>query len=876
VSEETKQCTACGRKFADDALFCPKDGSALVPIAAAKGRDAFIGREILGHIQIKSLIGAGAMGRVYRAYQKGIDRDVAVKILHRDLAQNPDLVARFLREAKVASRLAHPNVVSVLLAGQLEDGTMYLVMEFLDGISLHSALLASGGGLPIPRALHIALQVCDAVGEAHKAGVVHRDVKPENVMLVQRGDDPDFAKVLDFGIARLAGKDGHRTHLETQAGLVFGTARYLSPEGARGEPVGPASDVYALATVIYQCLAGRTPFEHDSSVSLLVAQIHDPPPRLRSIPRAQGVHPAIEAAIMHNLAKNPAERDQDGHVFGRALLDASTSAGYDIDDLLHRPALARPRRSVSPAQVPVSEHTRLEAYGLEHSPGPPPSQVAIGANARETHPQGSAPIATPLPPLNALPTPAAPHVYHPSYSGRPPVVGSGASGAPGAPGPQGIQTPLPQPAAQERPRVAQTLDDKELDAARVAVGVGAGPGQPAGRLGNFGSTVATPLPYAQPYGQSPQGQPQATPLPHPAPDAETMLGTSTPSNGEDSLSPAGVPRRGRLVAIALVLALVAVSAAGIGAYRMGVFGPKVPATSAKQAEVDQLLQRAQAALDARKWDEPAGDNVLELTDQLAQKAPGETRTFQIRSQASDRIVREALDAKAKKDLPRALKLLQLAKRLSAPDMGLEQEIEDLEAEIAADPTMVGLLGDAGGVASKFIVSVKMGDGKDDAMVDETETLVATIDDGPSPGTHAPTGIDPKAHFHVSGPGLATPVEVAAKGESATRYSASYAFKQPGVFKIHFFARPDGFPLRYESTVKVVPRPGGAWMTPKPKPTTSTTGTTTTAPTLTTTGTWPTTTVPTTMPTGPGTIILTPDPVPLPAPGGGGVTPLPPR
>jgi hypothetical protein len=310
---------------------------------------------------------------------------------------------------------------------------------------------------------------------------------------------------------------------------------------------------------------------------------------------------------------------------------------------------------------------------------------------------------------------------------------------------------------------------------------------------------------------------------------------------------------------------------------MGVFGPKVPATSAKQVEIDQLLQRAQAALDARKWDEPAGDNVLELTDQLVQKAPGETRTLQIRSQASDRIVREALDAKAKKDLARALKLLQLAKRLSAPDMGVEQEIEDLEAEIAEDPSMVSLLGDAGGVAAKFTVTVKMGDGKDEATVDEAETLVATIGDGPAEGTHAPTGVDAKAHFLVSGPGLAKPVEVAAKGESAARYTASYAFKQAGQFKVHFFARPDGFPLRYESTIKVAPKPGGAWTPPKPKPTTSTTGTTTTAPTLTTTGTWPTTTVPTTSPTGPGTIILTPDPVPLPpAPGGGGVTPLPPR
>jgi serine/threonine-protein kinase len=177
MAEDNKVCTTCGRRYGDEAIFCPKDGTALTPATGSgQGRDPFLGREILGHIEIKSLIGSGAMGRVYRAHQRGIDRDVAVKILHKDLAQNPDLVSRFLREAKVASRLNHATVVQVLLAGQLEDGTMYLVMEYLDGISLHSALLAAGGSLSLERALHIALQMCDAVVQAHEAGVVHRDV----------------------------------------------------------------------------------------------------------------------------------------------------------------------------------------------------------------------------------------------------------------------------------------------------------------------------------------------------------------------------------------------------------------------------------------------------------------------------------------------------------------------------------------------------------------------------------------------------------------------------------------------------------------------------------------------------------------------------
>src|SRR6185503_14010720 len=141
-----------------------------------------------------------------------------------------------------------------------------------------------------------ALQICDAVGEAHKQGIVHRDIKPENVMLVRRGDDPDYVNVLDFGIARLNWGDGSMA--STQAGLIFGTAKYISPEGAEGQPVGPTADVYAIATILYQCLAGRTPFEGDSPVALLVQHTHAPPPDLRSIARASYVPAPIAAVIM--------------------------------------------------------------------------------------------------------------------------------------------------------------------------------------------------------------------------------------------------------------------------------------------------------------------------------------------------------------------------------------------------------------------------------------------------------------------------------------------------------------------------------------------------------------------------------------------------
>jgi tRNA A-37 threonylcarbamoyl transferase component Bud32 len=323
-----------------DALFCPLDGSPLTAspaaVAAAAATDPYVGREILGHIEIRQLVGIGAMGRVYRAFQRGIDRDVAVKILHRELSANPTVVSRFNREAKVAARLAHPHVVHVLLVGQLPDGAMYIVMEYLDGMSLESALAAAGGAMPLHRALHIAVNLCDAAGAAHAQGIVHRDLKPENVMLIHRADDPDFVKVLDFGIARL---DWGKESIATAAGLIFGTARYISPEAAQGEQVGPQGDVYSIATMVYQMLAGRTPFEAVQVVAVLVQQIHDAPPPLASIPRAAYVPSPIAAAVMKNLSKKASERAQDARMLGKELVDAALMSGLSAQDVLARPSL---------------------------------------------------------------------------------------------------------------------------------------------------------------------------------------------------------------------------------------------------------------------------------------------------------------------------------------------------------------------------------------------------------------------------------------------------------------------------------------------------------------------------------------------------------
>jgi tRNA A-37 threonylcarbamoyl transferase component Bud32 len=319
-----RTCPRCGETFEGSAAFCPSDGSALV---ATSDGDPYIGTIVHADIEIRSLAGAGAMGKVYRAYQRGIDRDVAVKILHRELSGNTSLVQRFHREAKIASRLQHPHVVEMYLAGQLPDGALFIVMEYLDGVSLATAIAEA---MPVPRAISIALQLCDAVGAGHARGIVHRDLKPENIMLVDRADTQDWVKVLDFGIAKVSLGD---QSMETAAGHIFGTARYISPEGAQGAVVGPPGDVYSIAVILYQLLSNRTPFDADQPVGLLVKHIHDTPPPLRSWPSAASVPEPIARVIMDTLAKDPAARAPNARALGAAIAAAAREANVSVSDV---------------------------------------------------------------------------------------------------------------------------------------------------------------------------------------------------------------------------------------------------------------------------------------------------------------------------------------------------------------------------------------------------------------------------------------------------------------------------------------------------------------------------------------------------------------
>ena len=384
----TRTCSRCGSVFGADALFCAKDGTKLSAedTDVAPDSDPYIGTVISEDIELRSVAGVGAMGRVYRAHQRGIDRDVAVKILHREMSGNAQLVQRFHREAKIASKLQHPHVVEVYLVGQLPDRALYIVMEYLDGLSLAAALVAAGGAFLPARALSIALQICDAVGEGHARGIVHRDLKPENVMLVRRAEMVDWVKVLDFGIAKVA--FGEQS-MQTAAGLVFGTARYISPEGAQGTNVAPSGDVYSLATIVYQMLAGRTPFDAEP-VGLLIKHIHEPPPLITTFPRAADLHPALVKVVMDNLAKDPTKRAQGARAFAAQLAQAAKEASISISEVgvvarLSNVDFGRPSLALDPTLDDAAAPAEIARAN------PPSVSTELAAPAMPVHARGTAP-----------------------------------------------------------------------------------------------------------------------------------------------------------------------------------------------------------------------------------------------------------------------------------------------------------------------------------------------------------------------------------------------------------------------------------------------------------------------------------------------------
>ncbi len=268
-----------------------------------------VGLVIDERYRILSLVGRGGMGSVYKAEHMGIGRTVAIKLLHPTLARVEEVSKRFEREALAVGRIGHPNCVDVTDFGKLDDGSLYLVMEYLEGRSVGDVLAAERRVAPL-RALHIMRHVLRGLGHAHAAEIIHRDMKPENILLVQQDNDPDFAKILDFGIAKLVGSasDKDDSVKLTQAGVAFGTPIYMSPEQAVGNPVDGRADLYGASVVLYEMITGRPPFYSDDKLEVLSMHTTRDVPAMREVAPDLAMPPDIEALVRRGLAKRPSER----------------------------------------------------------------------------------------------------------------------------------------------------------------------------------------------------------------------------------------------------------------------------------------------------------------------------------------------------------------------------------------------------------------------------------------------------------------------------------------------------------------------------------------------------------------------------------------
>ena len=320
--------------------------------------DPLLGQTLAGKYLIEQLIKRGGMGAVYRGKHILMDKTVAIKVLRPALAGDDEVVRRFSREAKAASRISHPHAVSVTDFGEAENGVVFLVMEYLDGRTLKD-VIRNDGPMPLDRAVEIVRQVSGALDAAHGQGVVHRDLKSDNIMLMKHEGD-DWAKVLDFGIAKIQQPEGTIDVDLTAPNLVVGTPQYMSPEQcSQTQPLDARSDVYSLGVILYEMLAGQVPFTGESPTVIMMKQVQEAPPSLLA---ARSELPGtVGMVVARALEKHPADRFQTAGELSEALSQAASEGesrvkaapvtvanAVVVNDDLDEETLVRPRAAVTP------------------------------------------------------------------------------------------------------------------------------------------------------------------------------------------------------------------------------------------------------------------------------------------------------------------------------------------------------------------------------------------------------------------------------------------------------------------------------------------------------------------------------------------------
>jgi tetratricopeptide (TPR) repeat protein len=363
-------CGACAGEVQLEDTFCARCGAPVV--------DPFVGTVVGERYRIVNRIGIGGMGAVYRAEHTMMRRDLAIKVLLPELSGKEEFARRFEREAESASRLDHPNIITVTDFGRTAEGSLFLAMEFLAGTSLAAAIAA--GPMPVPRALAIMRQILRALDHAHAAGVVHRDLKPENIMLIERDGNREFVKILDFGIAKVTEpQSAPGREALTQAGVIFGTPEYLSPEQALGEGVDARADIYAAGVILFEMLAGRRPFESDDKVKIISMHLSHAPPRIREVNPAVDVPIPLEQAVLQAMEKSRENRFATAAAFLQALEDAEAALDPELDPDATVRALDLARRPGRGPALGLAAAVLVAVVGgaiLKHRAGRHPALIA--------------------------------------------------------------------------------------------------------------------------------------------------------------------------------------------------------------------------------------------------------------------------------------------------------------------------------------------------------------------------------------------------------------------------------------------------------------------------------------------------------------------
>jgi len=407
--------------------------------------EELIGTLIDGRYRLDKVLGRGGMGLVFRATHQGLRRQVAVKILHPSLVNASDVKSRFEREALAVGLIDHPNCVATYDVGRLSDGSLYLAMELLEGQSL-ADVLEKEAQLAPGRALHILAHVLRGLSGVHAAGLIHRDIKPENIFLIRQGDDMDFAKLLDFGIAKpIKGELSDDNVKLTQAGMAFGTPIYMAPEQALGNPMDGRADLYAAAVIGYEMLCGQPPFYSEDKLEVMSMHTAKPVPPMRNrlVKRGKPVPSSLEKLILRGLTKKPGDRYASAEVFLAAVENAlSTPDGGQTAVEFERPARDTGSQSL------VSDGGDVALEDNSYAIGSAIEEALAVAPENKAAPKGATPHRpTPMSPPTVERTTIGPPPPAPAAP-QPPLVAPGAPRGRAAAGGVGIGLPYTGPSGE--------------------------------------------------------------------------------------------------------------------------------------------------------------------------------------------------------------------------------------------------------------------------------------------------------------------------------------------------------------------------------------------------------------------------------------------